>query len=385
MARCSGRYPVRIPASHLLLADILIFIACRAGVKRPEPNYLALETGPNVKGVWVKPAPHLIVGEVKQWAGQAKVDYIRIPGYWLEKRGINRLVGSPPKRDEKVLYALHGGGFVSHSAHPGDAVSNISRGLLQHTSIERAFSLEYRLSKGPPETVPTNPFPAALLDAIAGYNYLVSEVCFAPEDIILEGDSAGGNLALALTRYLVENADNGDVKLPHPPGGLILCSPWVYLGPNDLPKNSKLRKQSSAYTMRETDFISVVGKKYAQEASWYFGPLGPEAGVSNRYISPASESPKLGKVSYKGFPRTFILGGGAEVLLDQIRLLAKRMKEDMGTDRVEYLEQPLGMHDFVFLTWHEPERTDSFKHIAKWLSLEESKLERKSSIHRAKL
>lgn len=354
-------------------------------MKRPEPNYLALETGPNVKGVWVQPTPHLIVGEVKQWADQAKVDCVRIPGYWLEKRGVDRLASSPPKKGEKVLYALHGGGFVSHSAHPDDDISNIPRGLLQHTSIERAFTLEYRLSRGPPETVPTNPFPAALLDAIAGYNYLVSEVCFAPEDIILEGDSAGGNLALALARYLVENGANGDVTLPRPPGALILCSPWAYLGSSDLPKNSKLRKQSSVYTMRETDFISVVGKKYAREASWYFGPLGSEAGMSNRYISPASESPKLGKVSYKGFPRTFILGGGAEVLLDQIRLLARRMSEDMGPSMVEYLEQPLGMHDFVFLTWHEPERTDSFKRIARWLSLKEGKLGRNPLLPRAKL
>lgn len=354
-------------------------------MKRPEPNYLALETGRNVKGVWVKPTPHLIVGEVKQWADQAKVDCVPIPGYWLEKRGVDRLVGSPPKKGEKVLYILHGGGFVSHSAHPDDVVSNIPRGLLQHTSIERAFSLEYRLSKGPPETVPTNPFPAALLDAIAGYSYLVNEVCFAPEDIVLEGDSAGGNLALALIRYLVENSANGNVALPRPSGALILCSPWAYVGPSDLPKNSKLRETSSVYTMRETDFISVVGKKFMREANWYLGPLGTEAGLSNRYISPASESPKLGKVSYKGFPRTFILGGGAEVLLDQIRLLASRMSEDMGPDMVEYLEQPLGMHDFVFLTWHEPERTDSFKRIAKWLSLEESKSGRQSLVHRAKL
>ena len=325
------------------------------------------------------------MGEVKKWADQANVDCIRIPGYWMEKNGVDRLVSSPPKRGEKVLYALHGGGFVHHSAHPDDEISNIPRGILKHTPIERAFNLEYRLSNGPPESVPTNPFPAALLDAIAGYSYLVNDVGFAPEEIVLEGDSAGGNLALALVRYLVENASNGRVKLPGVPGALILCSPWVYLGPNDLPKDSELRKRSSSYTMRETDFIGVVGKKYAREAGWYFGPLGFEAGISNRYISPASESPKLGTVSYKGFPRTFILGGGVEVLLDQIRLLAKRMIDDMGVDTVEYLEQPLGMHDFVFLTWHEPERTDSLKRISRWLFSGQNDTQKTSWVLKAKL
>ena len=46
---------------------------------------------------------------------------------------------------------------------------------------------------------------AALIDALAGYNYLVNTVGFHPTRIILEGDSAGGNLALALTRYLLEH------------------------------------------------------------------------------------------------------------------------------------------------------------------------------------
>lgn len=333
--------------------------------------------------------PHLIVGDVKQWAEGAKVECARIPGYWIEKRGVDRLSRAPAKRNEKVLYHLHGGGYVSHSAHPDDIISNIPRGILEYTpsELERAFCLEYRLSKGPPEAASTNPFPAALLDAIAGYNYLINDVGFPPEDIIVTGDSAGGNLALALVRYLVENANNSIVKLPPVPGALVLCSPWVYLGPNDLPKDSELRKTSSAYTMRETDFIGIVGKKYAREANWYFGPLGPEAGLSNRYISPASESPncKLGKLSYKGFPRTFILGGGVEVLVDQIRSMAMRMMDDMGSEKVEYLEQPLGMHDFLFLTWHEPERTESLKHISKWLFPQQGSSKGGSWIPRAKL
>ena len=47
-----------------------------------------------------------------------------------------------------------------------------------------------------------SPFPAALLDALAGYNYLVNEIGYSPSNTILVGDSVGENLALVLTRYL---------------------------------------------------------------------------------------------------------------------------------------------------------------------------------------
>ncbi|EKM59513.1 uncharacterized protein PHACADRAFT_87261 [Phanerochaete carnosa HHB-10118-sp] len=356
-------------------------IAALAGLGPDTPDYRVLVTGTGVKGLWVKPTPHLIVGEVEKWAKDAKVGCVPIPAYWQEKKGVDRLIGAPPKPGEKVIYHLHGGGYVELSAHPSDRTANIPRGIMQHTPIERSFNLEYRLTKEPG----INPIPAALLDAIAGYHYLTHNVGFAPEDIILEGDSAGANLALALLRYLLENADNEAVKLPGKPGTLILCSPWVDLSPLSIPKGSELREVLSVYKNRHTDFISISGRTNARGTELILGPLGMEAGEANRYISPASTSPKLGKVSFKGFPRTFILSGGAEVMIDQIRVLGARMREDMGMDMVEYVEQPNAMHDFLILPWHEPERTESLRLIGKWLFPNYVDTGRKSWIPRARL
>lgn len=355
-------------------------IATLARVK-DHPTYRALETGPGIKGLWIKPTPHLIVGEVKRWADNAKVDCVPIPAYWQEKEGVDRLMGVPPKPGEKVLYHLHGGGYIELSAHPSDGTANIPHGIMQHTPIERSFNLEYRITEEPG----INPFPAALIDAVAGYNYLIQDVGLAPEDIVLEGDSAGANLALALVRYLVENADNGSVKLPKVPGALVLSSPWVDLSSPNLPRESELRKYLSVYRNRRTDFINVTGKGNAHNTKLVFGPLGVEAGESNRYLSPASTSPKLGKVSFKGFPRTFVVSGGAEVLVDQIYVLVARMREDMGLDMVEFLEQPNAMHDFLTFPWHEPERTESLKRIAKWLFPNYAQTTRSSWIPRARL
>ncbi|GJE84846.1 esterase [Phanerochaete sordida] len=355
-------------------------IAALAGIK-DEPTYHALETGPGIKGLWIKPTPHLIVGEVKKWAEDAGVECARIPAYWQEKNGVDRLMGVPPKPGEKILYHLHGGGYSALSAHPNNLPSRIPRAIMEHTPIERSFNLEYRVT----EASGINPFPAALLDAIAGYNYLIQDVAAAPEDIILEGDSAGANLALALVRYLVENADNGTVKLPKPPGAMILCSPWADMSIFDIPRESELRKYLSIYRNRRTDYIDVAGKSSAHAQKLFFGPLGRDAGETNRYLSPASPSPKLGKVSFKGFPRTFVLSGSLEVFADQILLLVARMKEDMGADMVEFLEQPHAVHDFLVFPWHEPERTESLQRIAKWLFPGYVDTTRKSWFPRAKL
>ena len=200
-------------------------ITTRIGGLAPRINHKAIHPGPGVNGIWVDPVPHLIIGDVKAYAETVSVTSIRIPGYWIHKLGSSVEVTSPPQAGEKLIYSLHGGGYIQGSAHPTDLLASIPRGFLKSVEyVHRVFALEYRLSSGEPPTT-LNPFPAALLDAIAGYNYLVNVVGFAPIDIIICDDSAGGNLALALTRYLVENQTSSEVKLPAPPGGMLLLSP----------------------------------------------------------------------------------------------------------------------------------------------------------------
>jgi acetyl esterase/lipase len=110
------------------------------------------------------------------------------------------------------------------------------------------FSIEYRLSKHIPGDELSYPFPAALSDALAGYVYLTGTVGFSPENIIIEGDSAGGNLALALMRYLVENA--GLITgLPPPPMALLLLSPWVD------PSDTAVTPGSRANANKASDYI----------------------------------------------------------------------------------------------------------------------------------
>ncbi|KIM86823.1 hypothetical protein PILCRDRAFT_317336, partial [Piloderma croceum F 1598] len=267
-------------------------ITARSGEFVSRPNHLAITEGPGVKGVWVEAAPHLIIGEVASWASVANVKPTRIPGYWYDAPGAEIPIGQKPIPGEKVILCLHGGGYIESSAHPNHFIGIIIRNIIQHCqTVQRAFALEYRLSSTDP--LPNaNPFPAALIDAIAGYNYLVNTVGFDPSNIIIEGDSAGGNLTLALTRYLVEHRDRPEI--PAPPNGLILNSPWADLSnSHDGPSSSLTVNANVDYLL---DMNTARGLWSRQS---FVGPHGLDAAASNRYISPASKSLTT---SFKGFP-----------------------------------------------------------------------------------
>ncbi|KXN84661.1 Esterase [Leucoagaricus sp. SymC.cos] len=276
-------------------------------------------------------------------------------------------MGARPQPGEKVVLALHGGAYINLSSHP--IYAETPRGLLKHVdSVKRVFAPEYRLSSTEPFAI-EHPFPTALLDALSGYMYLVNGVGFAPSDIVIEGDSAGGNLAYALTRYLVEY--KGTPGLPAPPGALLLVSPWA-----DISESHHKLPGGSASTFIASDILGDVKESLKYPMHAFTGPHGLEAAQINPYISPASLHPDL-VVDFKGFPRTFLIAGGAEVLLDQIHTLRDRIVKDLGEGngvsegegRARYHEPPDAIHVYLAFPWHEPEVTDTLKAIAEWISL----------------
>ncbi|KIK67329.1 hypothetical protein GYMLUDRAFT_37424 [Collybiopsis luxurians FD-317 M1] len=334
---------------------------------RSTPNHLAITPGVDVNGLWIPPTPEVIKDELEIWANVAKVTCVRIPGYWIHKQDSTIPVDASPMPGERVVYHLHGGGYVTLSAHPSDPTASISRGLIQHiTTVHRVFSCEYRLSSGSGAEA-QNSFPAALIDALAGYIYLVKIVGFDPADIIVEGDSAGGNLALALTRYLVEHPNSG---LPAPPGALILLSPWADLGPQVADPHSSWVKNTI------TDYIGLTDiGSYFRAVGAFVGPHGLGAAETNPMISPASRNPAM-KINFKGFPRTFIAAGGGEVFFDMISSLRDKMVKDLGEDngirpnegKVRFYSPAGAVHDWVALPFFEPERTNTLKEIASWVA-----------------
>ena len=349
---------VSFPFQALAKLHAMIFRYHSTGSTRPCPDHRAIAPTKEDVGVWVEEAPsEFIRDELKILASISEVAPARIPGYWHGRSGIPPKPTQSPQPGEKVFYFFHGGGYTQLSAHPQDITALIPRSLVElDDSVPRAFALEYRLSSSLP--FPERfPFPAALLDALSGYCYLVDEIGYEPSDIILAGDSAGGNLALALCRYLVEHKGLAGTKFPAPPGNLLLLSPWVDLS------DSHDRPGSSSVTFDMDILASDIGF-YSRLA--FLGPFGWGFAMLNRYISPASLHPSV-QAHFRGFPRTFIAVGAVERLLDQIRTLRDKMVSEMGEGEVTFFEAQDAIHDYAVFEWH-PQRLATLKAIAMWLS-----------------
>ncbi|KAG2345596.1 alpha/beta-hydrolase [Suillus weaverae] len=327
----------------------------------PQPDHRALAPTEEAEGVWVEGAPSkLIKDELKILASVSEVAPERIPGYWYGRSEAPPKPTQPPQPGEKVFYFFHAGGFTHVSAHPQDFSASITRSLVDlDKSVPRAFALEYRLSSTHP--FPKRfPFPAALLDCLSGYNYLVEEIGYAPSDIILVGASAGGNLALALCRYLVEHKSLLNAEFPAPPGNLLLLSPWVDVGnSHDWPGSSSL-----TFNMDFLGNLNTRSMLYSKQA--FLGPYGFGFATLNRYISPASLHPSV-HAHFQGFPRTFIAVGTADRFLDQIRTLRRKMVSEMDEGEVTFFEAQDAVHDYLLFKWH-PHRAATLKAIATWLS-----------------
>ncbi len=215
--------------------------------------------------------------------------------------------------------------------------------------ITRAFAIEYRLAQGPPLE---GAFPAAIIDAAAGYHYLVHTLGFAPADILLSGESCGGNLAVALVRHLLTLA-------LAPPGALLLISPTADWGV------STRGPRSSFAAHDRSDFVHAVFTGYVHRS--LLGALPADAAETNAWISPGSRSIPAAQAAglFVGFPPTFIQAGGAEMTLDGMLVLRDRLEVDIG-DKMTYLEVPDGTHMVMAFSWHEPEKTKCYKKFARW-------------------
>lgn len=114
-------------------------------------------------------------------------------------------------RKDKIILQLHGGGYIGGMRNAYRMFAGLYNEVSHGMSV---LTVDYRVA-------PENPYPAALLDAYAAYEWLLDQGWFS-EQIILAGDSAGGGLAMALCHYL----KNQGRQLPC---GIVAMSPWTDL------------------------------------------------------------------------------------------------------------------------------------------------------------
>ncbi|EMD35344.1 hypothetical protein CERSUDRAFT_116141 [Gelatoporia subvermispora B] len=324
----------------------------------PPPAIIAASPSAQEMGfAWVDPAPDLVTGEIRDVAEINGVKPEKSSGYWYGPRGPDGAPGQTASKGEKVILHMHGGAFVMGTSHPANTpMVACYNGFLEHfPKGMRIFGCDYRVSSAAPFP-PANPFPAALIDAVAAYRYLVEDVGFDPENIIIGGDSAGGALALALGRYL---AINNFPNLRNA-AGLLLLSPTVDWAATHDQGDCAMKRNSP------TDYVQAIFRTdYTRRA--LLGNLPVETAATSIWISPGSRRVIKAPGAFATLPPTCMVTGGGEITLDPMHMLRDRLLEDMGEERLFYLEVPDASHDLFTATWHEPERTDGLRKVAEWV------------------
>ena len=149
----------------------------------------------------------LIVQMVGDRASQAAADVEEI-----DLDGVRVYVVTPddlPSDDGRVVLEIHGGAFVTGGGESCRIMGLHAVGL----SRVRTWAVDYRMP-------PDHPYPAPLDDCVAAYRALFRD--HRPDEIIVRGGSAGGNLAAAL---ILRSRDEG---LPLP-AAAVLMTPEVDL------------------------------------------------------------------------------------------------------------------------------------------------------------
>jgi acetyl esterase/lipase len=194
------------------------------------------------------------------------IDCDGVPGEW------SLAPGSDPSR---VLLYFHGGGYCS-----GSILSH--RRLVTEAGRAtgmRTLAIGYRLA-------PEHPYPAAHQDAMTAWRFLRRQG-IAADRIVVGGDSAGGNLTIALINRLRAAGEDQ-------PACAWLLSPWTDL------------TMSGAALDTKDAIDPIIHKGYLGELADAYAPAPIDR--KDPLISPLFSD-------LHGFPPTLIQVGSAETLL----------------------------------------------------------------------
>lgn len=189
-----------------------------------------------------------------------------------------------------ILLYCHGGGYNTGSLTYARSITNK---LATSTSMD-VLSFNYRLA-------PEHPYPCALIDALKIWDYLMY-LGYGARDVIIAGDSAGGNLALALTLKLKEQHR----ILPR---GLVLFSPWT-----DLTRSGRSHQT-------HCDIDPILTEAYLTQA---IQDYASEQDLQNPLISPLYGD-------FTDFPPVLIQAGSNGILLsDSLELHKQLVRHHVG-------------------------------------------------------
>ncbi|MBO5607744.1 MAG: alpha/beta hydrolase fold domain-containing protein [Treponema sp.] len=246
----------------------------------------------------------------------------------------------------KLIIQFHGGAYVI-------ALNDIYRDMaVRYSKLWNdadVLNVDYRIA-------PEHVFPAALDDGEQAWHWAKLNG-YKPEDIVIAGDSAGGNLALALTLRLRDAGEK--------PRAIICMSPWADLaGDGESHKANLYKDPMFGKAKHSAEEIRNEGENQEEKKS----PADGEKPMTSLYMGDADpRNPYLSPVfaSYEDFPSMLIQVGTWEVLesdSDTIYLKAR----DCGVDVT--LSKYRGMwHVFQQTADFVPEAKKAWKEVGNFL------------------
>lgn len=184
-----------------------------------------------------------------------------------------------------VVLDIHGGALV----FGGGQMTRVDAAAFALRTGRVTYALDYRVP-------PDHPYPAPLDDCVNCYRELLKEK--KPEEIVVLGTSAGGNLAGAM---LLKARDQG---LPLP-AGAILLTPEV-----DLTESGDTFDTLMGLDSVLTDRLMPINELYANGAD-----------LADPYLSPM-----FGDFT-KGYPPTLLQAGTRDIFLSNAVRMHRRLRD----------------------------------------------------------
>ncbi|KUJ17705.1 alpha/beta-hydrolase [Mollisia scopiformis] len=235
-------------------------------------------------------------------------------GYWYPSA-----YDQTEDKGQKIVLHFHGGAFVVGDCRPSEMAFAASI-LTKH--IGKTLMVSYRLSSNS-----NGRFPAALQDAVSAVHYLL-DLGIPYSDIVISGDSAGGNLAISLLRYLSTSGDDEKAVFK----GALLWSPWVDLAISMTPQ---ILYESPH---RFTDYIAPAFAIWGANA---YCPKDGPLKMDSEWISP-------GPNPFRTRTPVWVQGNDQEILVEQIKEFEEGMRKIEG-NRVGWHNEVVATHDILLL------------------------------------
>jgi acetyl esterase/lipase len=240
-------------------------------------------------------------------------------------------------RNRSIIFHIHGGGFVSMSSLSHEPYLRL---WAKNTHVP-IVSVDY-------SKAPESKYPVQVEECYSAYKWVVENairILGKPlHKIVIAGDSAGGNLSLALTMKIIQEG----YRMPD---GLALSYPATYV--SNAPSPARLI--SLVDPLVNFSFLRMCTLAYADVSS--------NDPARDPFLSPAvAPNEYLCK-----FPPTYFAVGTMDPLFDDTMVMARRINAcNGGKVRLDVVDG-LG-HGYLNMTSIVPEAVEASKRLEMWVT-----------------